>query len=162
MDTLDGSGRRLHNNGASVAPAAITREPDCVSLKFCTMENPFKTGDKVMTKFMGAEVEVPVAQIYDDEVQVRTSDGVLRWRTKRTVWFPPEKANEALIRPAPEPVPSPAEVLPVEPSPQKEEPPIVVTPAVEEPMIATCGHEEAEELKRSKSKGKKRSKRKWF
>ena len=124
--------------------------------------NPFKLGNKVIAKFMGAEVEVPVTQIHNDEVQIRTADGVLRWRTMRTVWLSRDKANEALIRSTPEPVPSSAEVAPVEPSPLKEGPTIVPPPTVEEPMITTCGQEEAEEMKRAKSKGKKRSKRKWF
>jgi len=132
-------------------------EPDCASLKFWTMENPFKPGDKVITKFMGAEVEVPVIQIYNNEVQIRTADNVLRWRTIRTVWFPRSEASAmpiqplpSEVQPAPEPVPSPAEVLPVEP------------PVGEVAMVTTCGQEEAEELKRAKSKGKKRTKRKWF
>ncbi|RYD71119.1 MAG: hypothetical protein EOP84_25465, partial [Verrucomicrobiaceae bacterium] len=58
--------------------------------------NPFKPDDKVITKQQGIDVEAVVRAIYNDEVQVRTPDGVLRWRTAKTVWFPvpPEPATE--------------------------------------------------------------------
>jgi hypothetical protein len=39
----------------------------------------------VKTKCKGAEVEAEVTAVYKDEVQVRTPDGELRWRTVRTV-----------------------------------------------------------------------------
>lgn len=49
--------------------------------------NPYRKGDKVRTKLggKGDEVEAEVTAAFKDEVQVRTPDGELRWRTVRTV-----------------------------------------------------------------------------
>ena len=47
--------------------------------------NPYAKGDKVTTACKGAEVEAEVIAVFKDEVQVRTPDGELRWRTVRTV-----------------------------------------------------------------------------
>lgn len=47
--------------------------------------NPYRKGDKVKTACKGAEVEAEVTAVFKDEVQVRTPDGELRWRTVRTV-----------------------------------------------------------------------------
>jgi len=52
------------------------------------MENPFKPEDKVSTKVKGADVEATVVQIFQNEVQVKTSDGKTLWRTMHTVWIP--------------------------------------------------------------------------
>ena len=52
------------------------------------MENPFKVGDKVVTKVQGAEVEAVVTKLWQNELQVRTPDKELRWRTMYTVWYP--------------------------------------------------------------------------
>jgi hypothetical protein len=54
------------------------------------VENPFKVGDKVVTKVQGAEVEAVVTKLWQNELQVRTSDKELRWRTMYTVWYPGE------------------------------------------------------------------------
>lgn len=54
------------------------------------MENPFQPNEKVITKFKGEEVEATVVQTWNKEVQVKTADGVLRWRTAKTVWYPPK------------------------------------------------------------------------
>ncbi len=62
--------------------------------------NPYQKGDKVKTACKGADVEAEVTAVYKDEVQVRTPDGELRWRTIRTVQpvtmppTPPEPADE--------------------------------------------------------------------
>ena len=52
------------------------------------MENPFKVGDKVVTKVQGAEVEAVVTKLWQNELQVRTPDNELRWRSMYTVWYP--------------------------------------------------------------------------
>jgi len=54
-------------------------------IKFSWMNNPFKAGDKVLTKVKGQPVEAIVNQVWNDEVQVRTADKALLWRTVRTV-----------------------------------------------------------------------------
>ena len=60
-----------HSAGAAhPAPAAV---------------NPYAKGDKVTTACKGADVEAEVTAVYRDEVQVRSPDGELRWRTIRTV-----------------------------------------------------------------------------
>ena len=62
-----------HSAGAAhPAPAAV---------------NPYKKGDKVRTKLggKGEDVEAEVTAVWKDEVQVKTPDGELRWRTVRTV-----------------------------------------------------------------------------
>jgi len=59
------------------------------------MQNPFKTGDMVLTKLKGKEVQAAVSKIWKNEVQVKTAEGDLLWRTMYTVWH----AGEApLIR----------------------------------------------------------------
>ena len=60
------------------------------------MENPFKVGDKVVTKVQGAEVEAVVTKLWQNELQVRTPDKELRWRTMYTVWYP---GRSPLVRP---------------------------------------------------------------
>jgi hypothetical protein len=52
------------------------------------VKNPFKVGEKVVTKVQGAEVEAAVTKLWENEVQVRTPDNELRWRTIYTVWYP--------------------------------------------------------------------------
>jgi hypothetical protein len=52
------------------------------------VRNPFKVGDKVITKVRGVEVEGIVTKLWQNEVQVRTPDNELRWRTVYTVWYP--------------------------------------------------------------------------
>ena len=52
------------------------------------MENPFKVGDKVVTKVQGSEVEAVVTKLWQNELQVRTPDKELRWRSMYTVWYP--------------------------------------------------------------------------
>ena len=72
------------------SPLGSGRQRAWARIKFFVMANPFKPDDKVITKQQGVEVEAVVRLIYNDEVQVRTPDGVLRWRTAKTVWFPKE------------------------------------------------------------------------
>jgi len=50
------------------------------------MANPFKPEDKVTIKIKGVEVEATVRLVWNDEVQVRTADKALLWRTVKTVW----------------------------------------------------------------------------
>lgn len=52
------------------------------------MKNPFKVGEKVITKVSGSEVEAVVIKLWQNEVQVRTPDNELRWRSVYTVWYP--------------------------------------------------------------------------
>jgi hypothetical protein len=54
------------------------------------MQNPFKTGDIVLTKLKGKEVQAAVSKIWKNEVQVKTAEGELLWRTMYTVWRPGE------------------------------------------------------------------------
>jgi hypothetical protein len=54
------------------------------------MQNPFKTGDLVLTKVKGKDVQAAVSQTWRNEVQVKTADGELMWRTMYTVWRPSE------------------------------------------------------------------------
>ncbi len=49
------------------------------------MNNPFKLGEKVFIKIRGQQVEAMVNQVWNEEVQVRTSDKKLLWRTIKTV-----------------------------------------------------------------------------
>jgi len=63
------------------------------------MENPFKTGDKVLTKVKGQQVEAVVNQVYNQEVQVRTAEKMLLWRTVKTVTL----VTAAPVSPAVEP-----------------------------------------------------------
>jgi hypothetical protein len=58
------------------------------------MQNPFKTGDIVLTRLKGKEVQAAVSKIWKNEVQVKTADGDLLWRTMYTVW----RAGEAPLR----------------------------------------------------------------
>lgn len=44
------------------------------------MQNPFKV--------KGREVAATVTQIWQNEVQVKTADGITLWRTMCTVWYP--------------------------------------------------------------------------
>jgi hypothetical protein len=52
------------------------------------VKNPFKVGEKVITKVGGSEVEAVVTKLWQNELQVRTPDNELRWRTMYTVWYP--------------------------------------------------------------------------
>jgi hypothetical protein len=60
------------------------------------VRNPFKVGDKVLTKVQGAEVEAVVTKLWQNELQIRTPDKELRWRTMYTVWYP---GGSPLVRP---------------------------------------------------------------
>lgn len=84
------------------------------------MTNPFKTGDIVLTKLKGKEVQAAVSKIWKNEVQVKTPEGELLWRTMYTVWrageapltrttkSPKSAANEASANTAPKtPAPRP-------------------------------------------------------
>jgi hypothetical protein len=50
------------------------------------MQNPFKTGDIVLTKLKGKEIQAAVSKIWKNEVQVKITEGELLWRTMYTVW----------------------------------------------------------------------------
>ena len=67
------------------APAAATSPTSAAVPGKAPAGNPYQKGDKVTTACKGAEVEAEVTAVYKDEVQVRTPDGELRWRTVRTV-----------------------------------------------------------------------------
>lgn len=60
---------------------------ECASGKFSDVQNPFKLEDKVRTKVKGIEVEATVTKTWQQEVQVRTAEGLL-WRSIYTVWRP--------------------------------------------------------------------------
>ncbi len=66
-----------HEAPASPAPAGTPVERPAGNL--------YHRGDKVTTTCKGIEVEAEVTAVFKDEVQVRTPDGELRWRTVRTV-----------------------------------------------------------------------------
>jgi hypothetical protein len=50
------------------------------------MQNPFKAGEAVMTKVTGKQVLASVTKTWQNEVQVKTAEGDLLWRTVYTVW----------------------------------------------------------------------------
>ncbi len=50
------------------------------------MQNPFKAGEAVMTKVKGKQVLASVTKTWQNEVQVKTGEGDLLWRTVYTVW----------------------------------------------------------------------------
>ncbi len=50
------------------------------------MQNPFKDGEAVLTKIKSKEVQATVTKTWKNEVEVRTADGALLWRTIYTVW----------------------------------------------------------------------------
>jgi hypothetical protein len=52
------------------------------------MTNPFKPEDRVQTKVKGSVVDAVVRLVWKDEVQVRTGDNELLWRSVKTVWLP--------------------------------------------------------------------------
>src|SRR5690348_3392845 len=87
----------------------------CVRIKFFFMENPFKADQKVTTKIKGVEVEAVVRLTWQNEVQVRTADGKLLWRTVKTVRPVPTPATACEPAPSPEPVAQP-EVPPSAPA----------------------------------------------
>lgn len=49
------------------------------------MANPFKPDDKVLILRKGLEIEATVRSTWNHEVQVRTADGDLLWRTVKTI-----------------------------------------------------------------------------
>ena len=78
---------------AATQPSARTEVPPVESVATSAPAasapagNPYRKGDKVKTKVggKGEEIEAEVTAVFKDEVQVRTPDGELRWRTARTV-----------------------------------------------------------------------------
>ncbi|CAN5553096.1 hypothetical protein BH18VER1_BH18VER1_16560 [soil metagenome] len=68
------------------------------------MQNPFKVGEPVVTKLKTKEVEAVITQVWRNEVQVRTANSELLWRTMYTVWRPGE-APLKRERTAPPPTP---------------------------------------------------------
>jgi hypothetical protein len=64
------------------------------------MQNPFKTGDIVLTKLKGKEIQAAVSKIWKNEVQVETTEGELLSRTMYTVWH---SGAAPLARPAKQP-----------------------------------------------------------
>lgn len=86
------------------------------------MENPFKAGDDVITKVKGSEVRATVVKTWKNEVQVKTSNKDLVWRTMFTVRLPgkeplvrlqkalmvPNNLKAATSRPVAPPEPSPS------------------------------------------------------
>lgn len=75
------------------------------------MKNPYKADDAVMTTVKGKKVEALVTQTWQNEVQVKTVDGDLLWRSMYTVWLP---GQEPLSRQVPQlakntPTPKPSQ-----------------------------------------------------
>ena len=78
------------------------------------MENPFKPDDKVFTKVKGNDVEATVRLVWQNEVQVRLSDGTLVWRTMKTVRPVEDTAQSEKSKP---PTGAESTVAPVEEGP---------------------------------------------
>ena len=72
------------------------------------MENPFKPNEIVMTRVKGADVTTTVVQVFNNEVQVKTLDGKLLWRTMFTVWLVGASPIPKPQKPKVEAVPAPA------------------------------------------------------
>ncbi len=51
-----------------------------------SMKNPFKVEQMVIAKLSGIEAEAILTKVWDNEVQVRTSDNELPWRSMYTVY----------------------------------------------------------------------------
>ncbi len=83
---VDGStsGAMKKPKAQAAPPAAAPISPAPV-MPASTAVNPYQKGDRVKTQCKGNEVEAEVTAVFKDEVQVRTPDGELRWRTVRTV-----------------------------------------------------------------------------
>lgn len=118
------------------------------------MSNPYKKGDKVITKYKGSPMEVEVIQVWNEEVQVRTADGMLRWRTVKTV-----KAVDAASAPVPT-APTPSAPVMVTTTPadlEKVTPPAPVAPVTPAPAPAARTEPPPAEKpkKEAKPKGKK-------
>lgn len=98
------------------------------------MANPFKPDDKVLTFRKGIEIEATVRTIWNHEVQVRTADGDLLWRTVKTIRSvtAQETDQPAETLQNPEPL---AEVTQVEPAHGAQGPPMLAEPVIEEPII---------------------------
>lgn len=94
---------------AAVTPVAPNSSP-------MTPTNTFKKGDKVFTQFMGTQVTAEVASTYENEVQVRTPDGELRWRTVKTVALVPSCPPYTTPEPEPQPPTQPVTETIVEPT----------------------------------------------
>ena len=60
-------------------------QPTLAIIKYCSMDNPFSPGDKVLIMRKGDEIEATVRATWKHEVQVRVADGELLWRTVSTV-----------------------------------------------------------------------------
>ena len=82
VDEAPSKGMKKPKNAADPAPVPVTAPPVVPAVP---STNPYQKGDKVTTACKGAEVEAAVTAVFKDEVQVRTPDGELRWRTIRTV-----------------------------------------------------------------------------
>ena len=96
-----------------------------------SMTNPFKQGDKVLTLRKGIEIEATVRTTWNHEVQVRTADGDLLWRTMKTI-----RSLPALETDQPADAPVTVEPATVEPG---EVEPITVEPAMAEPSPVEPG-----------------------
>ena len=74
---------------AATAPVPVPDAPASLAPVGAVAEaptgNPYKKGDRVKTQCKGQAVEAEVTAVFKNEVQVRTPDGELRWRTVRTV-----------------------------------------------------------------------------
>lgn len=68
------------------------------------MENRFKKDDAVLTKIKQREVQATVTKVWKNEVQVKTADGDLLWRTMYTVWRAGEEPAKREVNPTPQPV----------------------------------------------------------
>lgn len=99
------------------------------------MVNPFKPDDKVLILRKGIEIGATVRTIFNHEVQVRTEDGELLWRTMNTI-----RSVEPPVEEKPEEiphVPEPVSEITKDDSPEEPtiEEPTIEEPAIEEPAI---------------------------
>jgi hypothetical protein len=94
------------------------------------MVNPFKSGDKVMIFRKGVEIEATVRTTWNHEVQVKTGDGELLWRTVKTAWLVTDGGAAQSVA-VPTVIEGVAEVIhPEAPMPEQEPAPEVLEEAV--------------------------------
>ena len=163
----------IHSNSHESPLPTLPSKPERSSSKFSSMENPFKAGDVVLTAIKKSEVEVTVKQVWNREVQVKTADGKLLWRTMKTVWFPPLKdtakpSTSVPLQPFGELHIDPATSTELQPVVDLSNEPIISRqeefataqhPASEKSIITSCGQEEAEKLGRTRGERMRNAKR---
>jgi len=96
------------------------------------MNNPYKSGDSVLIKIKGQQVEATVNQVWNEEVQVRTADKKLIWRTVKTV-EPVQTAMASTDKVQAEKIPASAEASTSDEREKEEPPPLSTASAPESP-----------------------------